>query len=104
MARQATPIDIWLGGLEMGQLMLETQMVMTYRILGLAGLWTVNKSENRRMVAEKAPAFIKASQAASAAAARGARPDEVVAAWVQPLRRATSSNAKRLGKSGPRFR
>ena len=102
MRRHATPIELWSGGLQLGQMLLEAQMVITYRLLGLAGLWAVGKGENSRMVAEKGPAFFEASVAAGRAAACGARPDEVLGAWVRPIRRATRQNARRLERRGPR--
>ncbi len=102
MTQHATPFDLWKGSVEIGQMLFETQMVVTYRMLGLAGFWAVGKTENRRMIAEKAPAFLEASVAATQAAVRGERPDQVVGAWVKPLRRKTSQNARRLGRLGPR--
>jgi hypothetical protein len=41
--------------------------------------------------------------AATAAAMAGHRPDEIVGAWVQPLRRKTRSNVARLKRRGPRL-
>ncbi len=100
--RHPTPFELWQGGLEVSQMLIETQMVIAYRLLGIAGFWPVAASENHRMVAEKAPAFFEASAAAARAAAAGGRPDEVVGAWVKPLRRRTKRNASRLGRRGMR--
>jgi hypothetical protein len=80
--------------------MVETQMVMAYRVMGMAGLWAVAPGENQRMVAEKGPAFAAAALAASRAAMAGRRPDQIMNAWVRPLRRKTRSNARRLGRLG----
>ena len=102
MHSQATPMDLWKGGLEIGFLMFETQLVMTYRLMGMAGLWSVTKLENRRMVDEKGPAFLEASVSATRAVMEGRRPDEVLGAWVRPLRLKTRKNARRLGRRGPR--
>jgi hypothetical protein len=96
MARNASPFDLWRGGLEFAALMAETQFVMAYRTLGMVGLWAVAPGENRRMIAEKGPAFAEAAIAASRAAMTGRRPDEVMGAWIKPLRRKTRSNARRL--------
>ncbi len=103
MKHLGTPFDLWRGGVEFGQMLFETQLVITYRMLGMAGMWAVADKENHTMIAEKGPAFLEASVAAGEAVTRGARPDQVLDAWVRPLRRRTKSNARRLGKSGPRF-
>ena len=98
MSRHASPFDLWKGSLELTALLVETQIVMVYRTMGLVGLWTASPGESRRMVAEKAPAFAEAAIAASRAAMSGLRPDEVMGAWIRPLRRKTRSNARRLGR------
>ena len=103
MRDQATPMDLWRGGMELSQLLVETQMVIAYRMMGMAGLWAVAKTENRRMVDEKGPAFTEATMAATQAALAGHRPDEVLGAWMRPLRHKTRSNVARLGKRGPRL-
>lgn len=100
MARRATPLDFWKSSIEMGLLLLETQLVMSYRLLGMAGLRAATKGENRRMVDEKAPAFFEATLAATRATMSGGGPDEVMGAWMRPLRRKTRANARRLGKRG----
>ena len=100
MARNTTPIDLWSAGLQVGQMLVETQLVVAYRLMGMAGLWAVAAGENERMVSEKAPAFAEAAWAASHAAMVGKRPDEVMGAWVRPLRRRTRINARRLGRRG----
>lgn len=99
MSRHASPFDLWKGSLELTALLIETQFVMAYRTMGMVGLWTASPGENRRMVSEKAPAFAEAAEAASRAVMLGHRPDEVMGAWIRPLRRKTRSNARRLGRS-----
>lgn len=98
MSRHASIVDLWQGGVQLATLMVEAQMVVTYRTWGMLGLWAVAPGENQRMVAEKGPAFVEASLAASRAAMSGRRPDEVAAAWIRPLRRKTRANARRLGR------
>ena len=98
MPPHATPYDLWHGSVELTTLLVETQLVMGYRMLGMVGLWSVAPGENRRMIAEKGPAFAQAAVAASRAAMAGRRPDEILDAWVKPLRRKTRSNARRLGR------
>ena len=84
--------------MELSGLLVETQIVMAYRTLGMLGLWAVAPGENTRMISEKGPAFADAAVAASRAALSGRRPDEVLGAWMKPLRRQTRSNARRLGR------
>ena len=98
MARQATLHDMMELGWAWSRLMAETQMVMTLRIVGMAGVWPVAPGENNRMVFEKAPAFARAQLAMTRAAMRGARPDQIVAAGLKPLGRRTGANSRRLLK------
>ena len=98
MARQATLHDMMELGWAWSRLMAETQMVMTLRIMGMAGVWPVAPGENNRMVFEKAPAFARAQLAMTRAAMRGARPDQIVAAGLKPLGRRTGANSRRLLK------
>ena len=103
-ARKGTdPFALARTGWTLGMLAWETQAVMTMRILGMAGAWSVLPTENARMVSEKAPAFVDAAQAATRTAMAGGRPEAVAAAWAGPLRRRTSANALRLVRRGPRL-
>ena len=102
--RGADPFALARTGWTLTMLIWETQAVMTMRLLGMAGAWSVLPSENARMVAEKAPAFADAAQAATRAAMAGRRPEAVADAWAEPLRRRTSANARRLVVRGPRLR
>ncbi len=97
------PFDLWIAQFELMKLTYEVQMVVSMRVLGMAGLWSVAPSENKRMVTEKMDAFTKAAAAVGAATMRGARPDQVVMAAVTPLRAKTKSNTKRLARRGPRL-
>ncbi|KEJ96399.1 hypothetical protein SUH3_13645 [Pseudosulfitobacter pseudonitzschiae] len=101
MPRLATPADLMGSWMNMSMLMMETASVMTMRMMGMAGLWSVTKSENERMVSEKSSAFLDSAAAASVATMTGKRPDEVMNAALRPLRRKTRANARRLGKRGP---
>lgn len=98
MARQTNMFDMMQLGWSAARLMAETQMVMTLRLWGMAGLWPVAASETNRMVSEKAPAFAEAQMAMAQAAMRGKRPDEIMAAGLRPLRRKTGANSRRLLK------
>lgn len=84
-------------------LMAETQAVIGYRLMGIAGFWSVTPSENQRMVNEKLPAFTEAIVAGAMAGTRGKTPAQVVDATLRPLRRRTRQNSRRLAKRGPRF-
>lgn len=100
----ADPADWIRAGWTLGMLAVETQAVMTMRLLGMAGAWSVLPSENARMVSEKAPAFADATRAATRAAIAGAPPLAVADAWAKPLRRRTGANARRLGRRGLRLK
>ena len=76
----------------------EAQAVVAFRVFGMMGLWPVAASENDRMVSEKMPAFLAASQAATLAAMTGKSPDKIMAAWLKPIGSKTRSNQKRLSK------
>jgi hypothetical protein len=102
-SRHATPADLIHASVTFWSLMAETQMVMAYRMLGMAGLWSVTGTENATMVSEKAPAFALAGQAAARAAMSGQRPDQIAVAAMKPLRRKTGANSRRLAKRGPRL-
>ena len=102
MSRPVTPIDLWRTGLELWHLGSETHMVVTMRMLGMMGVWSVSPRENERMVSEKLPAFTKAAVAASQSAFRGDRPDEILNAAIHPLRGRTHANSRRLSRRGLR--
>lgn len=84
------------------RMMVEAQTVVAYRMMGMAGIWATDSSENSLMISEKGPALWSAQVAAANAMLRGARPDEVYSAWVKPIGRATRANASRLAKRGLR--
>ena len=92
------------SALKVASLAAEAQQVMAYRTLGMAGLWSVDPSENVRMVAEKSPALMQSWWSASRAVMGGAAPERVVLAWAGPLERRARSNRKRLAKRGPKTR
>ena len=96
--RIPTPLDYWLLGLRSAQVMADAQMVIGFRLLGLAGHWPVSPSESMRMVQEKGPAFMKSVGAATAAAMKGKRPDQIAEAALRPIGVKTRANARRLAK------
>ena len=94
------PIRFWGNAVQLGMMVAEANAVIAMRTMGMAGIWSVTPQENRRMLTEKVTALTKAGSDAAVAAASGAGPDVVIAAAIKPVRRATSANAKRLGKRG----
>ncbi|PWW01739.1 hypothetical protein DFR52_102403 [Hoeflea marina] len=96
--RKASPFDLWRSSMELGALAVETQAVVTMRMLGMAGMWPVETSENDRMMSEKHPAFAKAATAATVTAMRGGRMDEIVSAATKSLTTKARANRKRLVK------
>lgn len=97
----ATPAELIGASTALTMLVWETNAVMSMRVLGMMGLWSVTPSENARMFSEKPPAFAKSAMAGMSAAASGKRPDEVATAMIKPLRKETRSNTRRLAKRGP---
>jgi len=95
-------MEYWANALQIGFVMAEAQSVIAMRMMGMAGVWSVPKTENARMLSEKVHAFIKGSTDAGLAAASGKSPDAVTAAAIKPIRRATRSNHRRLTKRGPK--
>ncbi|GHF40961.1 antifreeze protein [Seohaeicola zhoushanensis] len=84
-------------------LMAETQAVIGFRLLGMAGVWSVTATENRRMIEEKLPAFTESLVAATLAGSRGGSPAQVLHASIKPLRKRTRQNSRRLARRGPRI-
>lgn len=104
MARVATPMDLMTTSMQFVTLMAETQTVMAYRMMGMAGVWSVTPHEKRRMVEEKGPAFMEAMFSGVMTAVKGQSPDKVMRATMDPLSKKTASNRKRLAKRGPKTR
>ncbi|MGR3632740.1 MAG: antifreeze protein [Limimaricola soesokkakensis] len=103
MTKMATPAELARTSMTFWTLMAETQAVMAYRLMGMAGLWAVTGTENDRMVDEKGPAFAEAILAGNRAIWSGKRPDQIAMAAMMPLQRRTASNNKRLARRGPNF-
>ena len=99
--KYGTPIDFWRGVVDLWMLGAETQTVMGYRLMGMAGLWNTAPSENNRMVSEKPEAMMRSARAAADAMAKGQAPHQIVAAAAKPLRAKTRANVARLSKRGP---
>lgn len=96
----ASPMDYWANALQVGYVVAETQVVVTLRLLGMAGVWSVTPAEDSRMISEKVYALTKAATDVSRVVMRGGAPNEIAAAAIRPIRQKTRANARRLGKRG----
>jgi hypothetical protein len=97
-------MDVFSNMIQAGFVMAEANAVITMRLMGMAGVWSVSPSENAQMLSEKVYASTKAVTDASRVAMSGGRPDEITAAVIKPIRQKTRSNARRLSKRGPKSR
>jgi adenosylmethionine-8-amino-7-oxononanoate aminotransferase len=79
-------------------LMMDTHAVMSIRMMDMMGAIPTDADENTKMVSEKGPAFAEAMSALTSAALSGYRPDQIMAAGLEPLQREVSSNRARLEK------
>ncbi|MBI6630527.1 antifreeze protein [Pontibaca salina] len=80
----------------------DAQYVMSMRIMGLSGGWSVPRSENRKMVEEKLPAFTEGMIAGTVATMTGTGPEKALQAAIAPMSKKARANRKRLAKRGPR--
>ncbi len=102
MARGVFPIhEMMRVSVSAGMMMIEAQTVITMRLWGMAGLWNLGPGENQLMWQEKAQAAQQSGQAAARAMLKGATPGQVALAAIQPVRRKTKANVKRLVRRGP---
>ena len=103
MGRGVNPFDLMKLGQDMAQMGFEASSIVAMRTMGMMGLWHIGKSEVYDMVAEKPAAFAEAWSAGLFAAMRGAAPQAVLAASLQPIGRKTRSNHRRLARTGIGF-
>ena len=78
----------------------EAQAIVSMRMLGMAGVWSVPPSEKTHMVSEKLKAMTKSNGNAMAAVLLGCTPDDVFAAAIKPYRQQTRANNRRLTRRG----
>ena len=97
---QTDVITLWN---ETAMMTLEAQMIIAMRLGGMAGFWDVTKAENNLMSTEKLAAAQASAFAAAAAMMLGANPVGVALAAIEPVRRKTTANARRLARRGLRF-
>ena len=95
-----SPLQYWANGFQLGYLALEAQAVVSMRLLGMAGVWSVSPAEDARMISEKVYALTKAQTDAAKATLRGETPDRIAAPAIKPIRQKTRANARRLQKRG----
>jgi hypothetical protein len=88
--------------LQAAQIMAESQTVIALRLSGLAGFWPMGGAEAARMVTEKLTAGNHAAQAALRAGLAGGSLPVIALAAMQPVRRRTRANARRLTASASR--
>ncbi len=81
-----------------GRMMMEANMVIGIRMMGMAGLWAMPAAELDRMIAEKQNAFTGSAIAATLSAMTGGTPEAIARAALGPIGRKTRSNVKRLTK------
>lgn len=94
------PFASFQNSVQVAMMAAEAQAVITMRLMGMAGVWSVPPSEKTRMVSEKLKAMNRSSGEAMAAVLRGGTPDEVLAAAIKPYRQRTRANSRRLTKRG----
>lgn len=85
----------------MARLMDDTQWVLTMRMLGLSGAWSMPQGESHAMFQEKIPAFTEAALSGMFAAMSGSSPDKVVRETLAPISSKASANRDRLVSRGP---
>ena len=93
-----TPLTLMTLNANLAKLMIDTQAVMTLRLLGMAGALPQTRGENARMVNEKGPAMAKDYKAATKAAFAGGTPDQIFSAAMVPVSKKVRANRKRLTK------
>lgn len=96
-----TPAQMISLSLKTGMMLMDAQMVIGMRMMGMAGLWRVHPSETARMSSEKVSAAAQSAVAASTAMLTGKSAAQVAEAALKPIARRTKSNVKRLAARGP---
>lgn len=93
-----TPLAFFALQSQFAALAVETQIVMSLRLMAMAGALPARPGENNRMISEKGPALTKAFGAATQAALAGQTPEQIINASLAPLTRKVRQNRKRLMK------
>ena len=93
-------VAMWSLGFATCKMMAEAQAVIGFRVLGMAGIWSVSPNENARMITEKTKALRQSASAASRSAMQGNPLEKVFSSALIPIGNKTSANYKRLSKRG----
>ncbi|MEX3314249.1 antifreeze protein [Sulfitobacter sp. PS-8MA] len=93
-----TPFAFFALQSQFAALAVETQIVMSLRLMALAGALPARPGENSRMIREKGPALTKSLTAGTQAALAGRTPEQIIDATLAPLTRKVRQNRKRLMK------
>ena len=101
MTSMMTPSQMINLSMKTGMMLMEAQMVIGMRMMGMAGLWRVHPSENTMMSSEKVSALGQSAIATSQAIMTGKSPAFIAEAALKPISRRTKSNVKRLAARGP---
>lgn len=101
MITPRSSFELWRTQTQLTLLAVETQAVMTMRLIGMAGIWNTTPAETTRMITEKPEAIGRAVMAAWLAAASGQPASRILHAAARPLRKRTRANARRLARRGP---
>ena len=101
MTSMMTPSQMINLSMKTGMMLMEAQMVIGMRMMGMAGLWRVHPSETTMMSSEKVSALGQSAIATSQAIMTGKSPAFIAEAALKPISRRTKSNVKRLAARGP---
>lgn len=100
----STPVEMLKLTVRSTMMLAEAQTVIALRLMGMAGIWRLDRgcpAEQARMVAEKFSAAHEAGRAAGRAVMAGLSAAAVADQALKPIRRRTRANARRLAKGGP---
>lgn len=100
MQRKSTPLNMMKTGMDLWMLGVETQTVMTMRMLGMSGAWNVPEKGPSEMITKEPEAFGRAIMAASLSMATGQKPDHIMRNATRPLRRKVASEQHHHADSG----
>jgi hypothetical protein len=98
MKRTPNALDLWRLSMDTGRMLAEAQIVITLRMMGMAGVIPASPGENARMVTEKVATAQAAGAAMAKAAMGGASAPAVAAAGLKHVGRRTRANVRRLSK------
>jgi hypothetical protein len=80
------------------EMVLQAQVVIGMRMMGMAGMRPARPDENMRMITEKQKAFAQSGMAAMSAAMAGKSPAQIYGRALAPIGRTTRANSRRLSR------